>query len=783
MGTLSNLHFELRVEPGKGSFSLTDRLSGTETLRDARMLVDCRMDGKNRQFLSAGWQVLDEKSGTQSNPYHGLLQTIQFKIDGDGEGISFSLLFALCQERPLFLWKIAVHNQGTAPIEVERIEMLRAGGQSSQGSFQVSYATDPRYSFYSNGWQSWSYCGTYLPERTLRTTRLGFFQQPMVLNPGTPSLRQPGYFSADFFGAVCELTERRGLLLGFLSQKEHFGTLEALLYDRPSLRLWANGDGARLDPGASMETDWAVLAPFDLDDPEPFGEFFQAVSREHQVQLRRPIPTGWCSWYHYYTRITPETLRSNLEQLSRMKEELPLAGFQIDDGYQAQVGDWFDFKPAFAGGMAPLAREIQTAGLIPGLWLAPFILHPRARLAREHPDWLLRDEKGRAVNCGFGWNALTHGLDLTIPEALDYASRAVRTAAHEWGYPYLKLDFLYAAAVKGRYRDPTRTRAQVLRSGMQALREAAGPQTFLVGCGAPLGSVIGLVDSMRVGEDVSGDWHPHFHGLGLGIRNEPFMPSVRNAIHNTLTRSGLHNRWWINDPDCLLLRPGTNLTLAEVQTLTTAIALSGGALLLSDDLSELPEERRRMAQVLLPLIGQRPQVIDLFDESSPGRLRLDLDGPTGRWHLLARFNWGDRPLAWTFQPEDYRLETRAYWLRSFWDGSITQLDPNGTVNMPPLPAHGCALIAVRRRDGVHPAYIGSDLHVSQGLEVARWQPAAGGLELEMNLPRRAIGNIYLGLPRQPDRATINGNVMNWSEVLPAIFQFPTVFDRKATIEV
>jgi alpha-galactosidase len=617
----------------------------------------------------------------------------------------------------------------------------------------------------------------------MRTTRLGFLQKPMVINPGTPSLRQPGYYTADFFGAVCELTSRKGLLLGFLSQKQHFGTIEALLYDRPSLRLWANGDSACLDPSAAMETDWAVLAPFGLDAPDPFDEYLQAVAREHQTSIQPEIPVGWCSWYHYYTGITPANLRGNLTELTRLRGELPLTGFQIDDGYEAQVGDWFDFKPAFAEGMYPLAREIKEAGFTPGLWLAPFILHPRARLAGEHPDWLLRDEKGRPVNCGFGWNALTRGLDLTVPEALDFACRAVSAAAHDWGYPYLKLDFLYAAAVKCRYRDPTRTRAQVLRSGMQALREAAGAETFLVGCGAPLGSVIGLVDSMRVSEDVSGDWYPHFQGIGLGLRNEPFMPSARNAIHNTLTRSALHRRWWINDPDCLLVRPGTSLTLEEVQTLATVIALSGGALLISDELKELPEERRWIIEVLLPLIGLRPQVIDLFDEPSPGRLRLDLDGPPGSWHLLARINWSDRPISWSLRPEDYRLAARSYWLRSFWGGQVVSIEPGGEVNLPPLPAHGCALIALRPRDIELPGYVGSDLHISQGLEVTRWQPTPDGLELELCLPRRASGSVYLSLPRQPGHVEIDGKPEIWSEVLPFIYKINVEFDQKARMTI
>jgi alpha-galactosidase len=57
--------------------------------------------------------------------------------------------------------------------------------------------------------------------------------------------------------------------------------------------------------------------------------------------------------------------------------------------------------------------------MAPGLWLAPFILHPNAQLVKEHPDWLLRDHKNQPVTAGFGWNKLvTYALDLTQPDAL-----------------------------------------------------------------------------------------------------------------------------------------------------------------------------------------------------------------------------------------------------------------------------------------------------------------------------------------------------------------------------
>lgn len=35
-------------------------------------------------------------------------------------------------------------------------------------------------------------------------------------------------------------------------------------------------------------------------------------------------------------------------------------------------------------------------------------------------------------------------------------------------------------------------------------------------------------------------------------------------VRNTINRLGMHGRWWINDPDCMLLREATSFTADEI---------------------------------------------------------------------------------------------------------------------------------------------------------------------------------------------------------------------------
>ena len=532
-----------------------------------------------------------------------------------------------------------------------------------------------------------------------------------------------------------------------------------------------------------MSTDWGVLYFFNLDEKDALAPYLQAVAKANNIKPPTQSPAGWCSWYQFFTGVTAEDIQKNLQAITTLRSELPLGLLQIDDGFEAQVGDWFEFKSTFPDGVAHLRQEIQAGGLTPGLWLAPFIVHPSSKLAREHPEFLLRKSDGRPVKAGFCWNTFAEALDLTHPGAMQYAVDVVGTAVHQWGYPYLKLDFLYAAALKGKRYDPTLTRAQILHRGMQALRSAAGKDTFLLGCGAPLGSVLGLVDAMRIGADVSPDWLPNFKGIKPIFKNEPHFPSTRNSIHNILTRAPLHKHWWVNDPDCLLIRPNSNLTLAEVRSLATAIALTGGSLLLSDDLPSLPPDRLALAQSLIPLIGQRAEIIDLYDETSPQKVRLDLHGNQGTWHLCAQFNWGDRSIVAPFNPEAFRLPGGAYWWSSFWDGKTGTMSNEAAKPNRRIPPHGVSLIAIYPQQLDKVQFIGSSLHISQGIEVSHWHSGLTAFQFSLELPRNAAGWFDLYLPRPPYSIVANDQPLPWQTLENKRYRFSTSFSSSLKAEI
>ncbi len=753
-----------------------------------------RWDGDLREADVGGFESVTLPAGEFS--------TIRLRWRVTPPDLRFGLEFGLGKTSPLLIWRMSMTNKGDAPIELGDLEMLRVGplqrtrprldprallrpsrpAEGNVGALRVS-ASPGEMGFFANGWQSWVYSGALGMRDRMPRTRLGPLTRPARENQGTRRPTARGEFASDWFGIVGSRSARTGILAGFLTQREAFGSLWASLDEyAPALRLWAHGDQAIIRPEASFTTDWACLQYIDLDSGDPLGCFLDAVARMNGARSAGHVPVGWCSWYQYFGRLAEDDLNSNLEWARQHRREVPLQLFQIDDGFEAKVGDWEEVTDRFPSGVARWAQRIRDAGFQPGLWLAPFVAQPESKLVRTHPAWVLRTRRGRPVNAGFEWNRLGRALDTTHPEVVDYVKKLVRVAVKEWGFDYLKLDFLYGGALAGRRWDPTRTRAQAMYSILRGIRDEVGEGVTLVGCGCPLGSAVGIVDAMRVTADVAPRWNPAYFGTEFFFRPEPDFPSARNAIRNTLTRAPLHRRWWVNDPDCMLVRAdASHLTPAEVQTLATAIALSSGSMIDSDSLVGLSEERREWLARLLPILPTPARWIDWFDSSDPSRGILPLEGPGGSWHLVALINWED-------SPREVRIDLKPLGLSGeggfhsvdFWEASYARID--GSAWSGPIPAHGVRMLALRPAKETL-AWLGDTLHISAGMAVRGWRVQPSGLEIDLDLGRSARGAAWLALPGAPERCEVEGLAVPWSAVADGVYRADLAFEGAARLRI
>lgn len=282
---------------------------------------------------------------------------------------------------------------------------------------------------------------------------------------------------------------------------------------------------------------------------------------------------GYTTWYNYYTNINLDIVRQDLEAL---EHHGGFEIFQIDDGYQTAVGDWFSLnKQKFPCEMCDLTKMIHGKKLKAGLWLAPFAAQSSSQLFKNHPDWFVKDENGIPYAAGPNWNTF-YALDIYNPQVISYLEMLFDTVLHQWGFDMVKLDFLYAAAVLPHHN---KTRGEIMYDAMELVRRLTGDK-LLLACGVPMMPAFGNADFCRIGADVSLSWK---RGWFDGRENA----STPNAVDAAVFRRHLNGRAFLNDPDVFLLRDkNMHMNLQRRKIIATVNALCGNLLFCSDNVSE-----------------------------------------------------------------------------------------------------------------------------------------------------------------------------------------------------
>ncbi len=298
------------------------------------------------------------------------------------------------------------------------------------------------------------------------------------------------------------------------------------------------------------------------------------------------VSTVWCSWYSFFEDIDAERIEQSVDALG----DLPFDVVQVDDGWEEIVGDWVP-NADFPDGLAPIAERIAARGSRPGLWLAPFICLPDSRTALEHPDWLVQREDGEGpIVAGHNWDTHYWALDTTLPAVQEHLTEVFR-AVVGWGFRYLKLDFLSAAALRG-VRHRAGDREQVYRDAITLIRRVVGDDVHLLGCGAPMLASIGVLDAMRAGPDTASFWKDD------ATVPDPSHEGGLNGLIGPLERTWMHPLYRI-DPDVVSFRAGAGTLDADQRALLADLARVCGFRSTSDPVQQLaPRERVDLASFL-----------------------------------------------------------------------------------------------------------------------------------------------------------------------------------------
>ncbi len=423
-----------------------------------------------------------------------------------------------------------------------------------------------------------------------------------------------------------------------------------------------------------VDTEGLALAPGDAWDLEEFlfctgkdrsvllASLAERIETHHPRLEFAPVPTGWCSWYCFGPMVTAKQVDATMQWMGANMPSLKY--IQIDDGYQAAMGDWLATGKAFHGGIRDVLAQIKQSGFEPAIWVAPFVAEEKSQVFQEHPEWFIQDAEGKPLRSDRvtfgGWRCGPwYALDGTHPGAQQHLEEVFRTMRDDWGCTYFKLDANFWGAMHGGcFHDPKATRVEAYRRGMEAIRRGAR-DAFILGCNHPIWPSLGLIHGSRSSNDVGRSWDSFSH-----VARETFFRNWQNG------------RLWWNDPDCVLLTG--KLPEDEFRFHATAIYASGGMLLSGDDLTRISPERLAMLRVLDPPTG----VAARFEDDTFRVGIVDLKDK----RLVCLFNWNDAPQTIAF-PLEVRSRVTDCW--SHADLGVHE----GRMEMKDLPPHSATLLA------------------------------------------------------------------------------------------
>ena len=548
--------------------------------------------------------------------------------------------------------------------------------------------------------------------------------------------KNPGSYG---FLAVAEPGSRRGVVAGWLTHLKASGIVfsevseDGVVVIRPEAqygRCLLSPDG----PGPVTET--FVIGSFS-DVRDGLEAYADAVAARFGVSLKPQI-SGYCTWYaDRHGQAGDE--RSTAEFADWAAASLAPWGldfFQIDDQWQSGSTtngpnkNFTAHRPdgPYPAGMKAAARTLEAKGLCPGLWFMPFSGSMDDPHWADKTNWFARSrvtypapgepnrrkhrtsqKKGEPVYTDWGGDC----LDMSNPAACAYLGDTVRRMSRDWGYRYFKFDGMWTATAADQlyvndgwepdnlgeadFADPHVTGIELFRKGVSVIREAAGPEAFLLACNAGQSlraccAAYGLVDAMRIGPD---NWASSWEGI------------MRGPVRGT-ARYFWNGRIWYNDPDPVYVRD--SIPLNHAVAIASWVSLSGQLYAFSDWPLDLSAERVDiLRRTIAPhRLCRNVRPVDLMESEVANGWMLD----KAAYRTLGLFNWSEKkPLAVDWTAEYAGLDPeREYAVWDYWGDKAAEFVRGRVVSS--LAGASCRILHMRALEPDRPVLVSTSRHVA-----------------------------------------------------------------------
>ena len=205
-----------------------------------------------------------------------------------------------------------------------------------------------------------------------------------------------------------------------------------------------------LKPGETFATPRAFVSVYQGDYYEPLHTWSEAVEREGLSKPKNNdenYAVSWCGW-GYESEVTPKQMTDTIPKL----KELGIHWATLDDRWFNNYGDWQPRTDTFPGGaIQKLVRDFHAQGIKMQLWWLPLAVEDGQHkygdhkyvvsdVVKDHPDWLILDEKGKHAR-------MTRNLATlcpAVPEVRDYYKQLTERMIRTWDFDGHKLDNIYS---------------------------------------------------------------------------------------------------------------------------------------------------------------------------------------------------------------------------------------------------------------------------------------------------------------------------------------------------
>jgi len=205
-----------------------------------------------------------------------------------------------------------------------------------------------------------------------------------------------------------------------------------------------------LKPGETYSTPRSFVSVFTGDFYEPL-RIWSSVLQKEGWDLPKPSSeaynVSWCGW-GYEQDVTPAQMLGTIPKL----KEMNIKWVTLDDRWFDVYGDWNPRTDTFPGdSITRMTDQFHKAGMLAQIWWLPLAVedgqgkydghkYSVAKVAQQHPDWLVLNKDGTHAH-------MTRGLAVlcpAVPEVRAYYKQLTEKFIRDWGFDGSKLDNIYS---------------------------------------------------------------------------------------------------------------------------------------------------------------------------------------------------------------------------------------------------------------------------------------------------------------------------------------------------